>query len=181
MTPIVIALDMDGVLCEEPQTYVLGKFNEHFGTTYTPEDVTDFGYSFLTHKQREWIFANAWHDADLYDNWPIRLDKQMALDELRDRYRVVAVSSPLTGHIKSKYDWLRKYFDRRDIYLCSDKALVQAHALVDDSLANLKTHPGISVCYDQPWNRSEIHWPRVQSFKELPQTLEYLLEENGIT
>lgn len=153
-TKPVIALDMDGVLCEEPQSWNIVRLNEAFGTSFSLDDVTDFRYSMMTHEHREFLFSKeCWNHPELYDGYDIAYDKRLIIEELRALGRVIVVTSPLKGHIASKYRWLLRYFHRKDIFLASDKSLVMADILVDDCLDNANGFEGDFICYDQPWNR----------------------------
>lgn len=169
---MIIALDMDGVMCEEPQNEHIVRLNAEFDTKYTLEDITDFEYSMLTHQQRQFLFGlDCWHREDLYDKVPMSAEKLEIIKKLRELGRVIALSSPLEGHIKSKYRWLRKSFDRKDIFLASDKTLVKADVLVDDCLDNIFTWPGeYAIIYDQPWNRNQdgvAFYPRAHTFYDV--------------
>lgn len=100
-------LDMDGVLCEEPQSQHLVTLNVEFETDYTIEDVKDFHYSVLTPEQHKFIFGkDCWHREDLYDGFPLLPGKKEVIEQLRKIGRVVVCTSPLLGHVQSKYKWL---------------------------------------------------------------------------
>lgn len=162
-----IALDMDGVLVHLGDEH-LRRLNAEFGTSYKPEDVRDFHYSFMTKPQRDFMFSDkCWHREDLYEGQSLTTEQVDTICALQDMGRVIVVTSPLLGHIKSKYWFLARYFDRRNIYLCSDKSLVRADVLVDDCVDNFKDWPTNYIIYDQPYNQG-YPGPRAKQFRDLP-------------
>lgn len=172
---MIILLDVDGVLVESNQTNIQ-RVNEHFGTNYCFEDIETFEYDFMTEAQRQFIYDECWHDPSLYDGAELTPEQTDTLEGLRRVARVIACSSPLVGHIESKYRFLKLYFDRADIVLASDKNLIGGDILVDDGLHNLEVFPGHVIVYDRPWNRSPGRdLPRAHNFEEIGQrVLEYL-------
>lgn len=150
---MIVALDVDSVLVECNRRNI-ARLNKHFGTDFEYEEIDDFEYSFLTDEQRDFIYEVCWNDPTQYDEIDLSPEWQAVIESLQDMgFRVIACSSPLEGHIKSKYRFLKRYFDRADIYLCSDKSLVRADILVDDAPHNLEAWPGYAIVYDRPWNQ----------------------------
>jgi 5'(3')-deoxyribonucleotidase len=172
MSKPVVLLDMDGVLVHNNQHF-LDRLNEAFSTSYKSEEIVDFHYSMLSKEQRTYMY-NLWNQPWIYDNKELGQHEMAALETLRSMCRVVACTAPLEGHIKGKYAWLRKYFDKNDIIITHSKDMVKGDILVDDAIHNLDSFPGIPVCYTQPWN---IDWigNRVESFNQIPTVVQEIL------
>lgn len=174
MTKPTLLLDCDGVLCDHTDQLLAG-VNDRFGTSFRYDHVEDFHYRIMTKEQRDHMYAQ-WHSSDLYDDDHLTSEQLDVLDGLRESFRVIACSSPMQGHIASKYRYLTRYFDRSDIILASDKSVIEADLLIDDAIHNLEAFPGAVICYDRPWN-SEWRGPRARSFEDLgPLTMDFLIE-----
>lgn len=158
-----VAIDVDGVLTEHNWTN-LKRLNEHFGTSYRYEDITSFAYDFLTEEERAFIYEECWHDPTLYDDATLTPCQERALEELEEWTNIIVVSSPLQGHIESKYRFLKRHFDRSQIILASNKSLIRADLLLDDGPHNLEAFPSISIAFDRPWNR-DWDGPRVHDWQ----------------
>lgn len=173
MSRPIVLLDMDGVMVNHNQRH-LDLLNEEFGTAYTYDQITDFEYSFLTSEQREFIFT-CWKQQDLYAHDALTKDQLEVIDGLREIARVVACSSPMEGHIRSKYAFLTRYFEKHNIVLTRDKTLVGGDILVDDAPHNIKSFPGHAIVFDQPWNRGLCCHPRARTFEDIgPLVQDYI-------
>lgn len=176
-TEPTIALDMDGVLVESNWDN-MERLNEKFGTSYRLEDIKSFSYDFLTKEQRTFIYEECWHDPTLYDDAVLSQCQTIAISKLRDIGRVIVVTSPLLGHIESKFRFLTNHFPRPDIVLASDKTLIDADVLIDDGIHNLEVFPGIPICFHRPWNE-EWDGPRVYDFQFIPNAVRHVLKHEG--
>jgi 5'-nucleotidase len=171
----IILIDMDGVLTDHTPRHCAA-FNEHFGTSLTPADITSFEYDFLTPEQRHFMMC-LWDLPGIYDEDSLTAEQLEVLDGLREIGRVVACSSPMAGHIESKYRFLTRYFDRADIVLASDKDLVDGDILIDDSPRNIRAFSGHTIIYDRPWNQG-VKGPRARSFEDLgPLVQDYYITQ----
>ena len=171
----IILLDVDGVLVNHNARH-LDALNETYGTSYAYSDITDFHYSFMPQHHRDALY-NLWHAADLYDHDVIHEVQMEVIGGLREIGRVMACSSPLEGHISSKYRFLLRYFDRRDIVLTADKSLVGGTILIDDGPHNIKAFPGHGIIFDQPWNQG-VKAPRARTFEDIgPLVQDYLITQ----
>lgn len=172
-TPVIL-LDVDGVLVNH-QEENLQRLNEFFLTTYTLDSITSFDYKNLPPAHREYLIS-LWHETD-YDHDALTEEQLRTIEGLRSFARVIACSSPLVGHADSKLAFLLNYFDRHDIILATDKALVSGEILIDDAPHQISAFPGHTIIYDQPWNRG-ISGPRAHSFDEIgPLVISYLMEQ----
>lgn len=173
---LTVVLDVDGVIVESNWT-VIERLNSKFGTSYDFEQITTFEYDFLTDEQRQYVYDECWHDPCLYDNVRMTTGQLDVLYGLREVARVVVCSSPLLGHIRSKYEFLSRYFHRNDIYLCSDKSLIKGDILVDDGPHNIEAWPGHAIIFDRPWNKG-LAGPRATSFEDIgPMVIDYAISQ----
>ena len=148
----VIFVDVDGVLTEHNQTF-LEQINRRFGATYAYEDITSFHYDECMEAEHAEVMLNMWHGENLYDNWPPEPGAMEAVREMRTFARVIALSSPMLGHIKSKYQWLLEQgFGRDGIIFAHDKSLMRGALLIDDRMKNIYNFTGEAICFARPWN-----------------------------
>jgi len=169
-----ILVDCDGCLTDHNRVF-LTEVNATFGTTYSLSDITAFDYATVFGREVAKFIYKLWHADDLFDETepePGALDALAALRELR---RVCVCTSPMAGHIKSKYRWLRRYFDRADILIVTDKTLVRGSLLVDDGPHNLEAFPGPVICYDRPWNRKVREIPRAMDWSDVVKLAERIV------
>lgn len=177
MSNFTILLDCDGVLVES-NSQNLRRLNKEFGTDYRFEEITSFRYDFLTDEEREFIYEECWHDPHLYDDAEVTEAQEQAIKMLRDLGRVVVVSSPLLGHIESKYRFLQKHFKRENIVLASDKGLLDGDVLIDDGPHNLEPFEGDTIVYDRPWNQ-DVEGPRARDFFGIVTHVQRMKEEQS--
>ncbi len=152
----MVILDIDGVVWDH-NPYFLKRVNDRYGTEYKYSDIVAFRYGeFMEDDHAQYIYK-LWHSPDLYEMGDCIVEGALkGIECLQQITRVVAVSSPLAGHIESKFRWLVETFGRRDVSLTSDKNLLYApgRIMVDDAMHNLRDWPGTTVCFDRPWNKS---------------------------
>lgn len=158
----LILLDCDGVLVESNADN-LERLNEEFGTNYEFEQITSFSYDFMEDEEREFIYEECWGRGDLYEDAELSGHQQRVLRLMREIGEVAVVSSPMAGHIESKYRFLARYFDRERIVLASDKSILRGDVLIDDGPHNIEPFPGETIVYDRPWNRG-VNGRRAYSF-----------------
>lgn len=174
-TKPVILLDVDGVLTDHSSLF-MAKVNRRFGTSYTYEQIQDWEYSHMEKTHKKFVYSEeCWNDRFLYDLHSLDDDQIATIDWMREvGLRVCACTSPMSGHIRSKYQFLQRYFDHKDIYICGDKTLVRGDLLVDDGPHNLEAFPGATIIFDRPWNQG-IPGIRVTYLSEIIQHLPRLL------
>jgi 5'-nucleotidase len=176
-----VLIDVDSVMVEHSAEYLRG-LNHAFGTNYNFEDITDFDYTFLQPAERDYIFK-CWQSSHIYDKDVLSSEQLSVLAGLREVADVVACSSPMIGHIKSKYGFLLRYFDRKHIILASEKWRIRGDVLIDDAPHNIYDFvtytDGQIIVYDRPWNRSIQGVPRVHNWAELGPVVLEILNERG--
>jgi 5'(3')-deoxyribonucleotidase len=180
----MVILDIDGVVWDHNR-FFLERVNGRYGTSYKFTDIVAFRYGeFLPEEHANYIYK-LWHSPDLYEMDECLMPGALSgIECLQQITRVVAVSSPLEGHIESKYRWLVKTFGRRDIALLSDKNLVYkpGRIMVDDAIHNLKEWPGKTICFDQPWNHdypTKGWYRRARGWPHLVSCVRWHLDRNG--
>jgi 5'(3')-deoxyribonucleotidase len=174
--PIVV-LDCDGVLVEHSGGH-LTKVNAKFGTSYQFSDITDWNYSFLSKPQRDYLYS-CWHSSTLYDEDVLTPEQTDTIEGLREIARVVVCTSPMKGHVASKYSFLLRYFKSKDIIIMSDKSLMRGNVLVDDGPHNILAFEGPTVVYDQPWNQGVHSDYRVRDFTDIGPVVTSILMDQG--
>jgi 5'(3')-deoxyribonucleotidase len=164
-----IYIDVDGVLADF-MAALLSNYNENHGTTFTPEDLYDWGCSNVFQSGQKWweytYTPKFWSTLDVYP-WAAELiatiratGKPYAfLTALSEVHR--AGESPITARKK----WLDKNFciDESDrpssrLIIAPRKELVVAPGdiLIDDCLKNIiavQGAGGVALTLAQPWNR----------------------------
>ena len=175
MSKPILLLDVDDVLVESSRINIT-RVNAHFGTKYKFEEITTFSYTNMKPEHRQLIFSSeCWHDQHLYDGIELTQEHLVTLEKLRHISRVVVCTSPLLGHIHSKYAFLCKHFVERDIIIASDKSIIGGHILVDDGPHNIVDFPGATVVFDRPWNRELTDYPRAHTFSDIYDKVEEIL------
>ncbi len=181
MSKPIILLDMDGVLVDHTAE-ILKEVNELFGKSYVPGDITNFEYTNFDPEERDFIYR-WWERSDCYDLSRLDDTAIFTIKCLREWGRVMVCSTPFQGHIASKYNFLRRYFDHKDIILCYNKDLIKADVLVDDKPSNIEAFRatgGLGIIFDQPWNH-EVLGARAYVLDDIgPPIMDYLMEENLI-
>jgi|SRR3989344_1272558 len=148
----IVYVDVDGVLVEHNRRF-LEILNQTIGTTYGYEHLTTFDYHDCLPPEHADILLHMWQGETLYDGWPPEPGAMEAVEEMRRFARVIALSSPMLGHIASKYRWLLEWgFGRKDIFFATDKSLARGAVLIDDRTKNLLDFEGVKICFPRPWN-----------------------------
>lgn len=178
---MIILLDMDGVMVEHSAMFMRW-LNRDNGTNHRYEDIAGFDYPNLSADERRQVMRY-WHKRDLYDSHPPEPGCLEAIEDLRRRHRVVAVTSPMDGHVHSKFTWLRRTggFAKKDIVIAGDKDLVGGDVLLDDRIRNLEEAAAKgreAVCYDRPWNQ-EWRGSRVGGWAEFVEHVDALADVAG--
>lgn len=177
----IVYVDVDGVLVN-PNRHFLDELNRAIGTTYEYKDITAFNYYDCFPREHADILMRMWGSATLYDGWPPEPGAMEAVEEIRTFARVVAISSLTEGHADSKYSWLLgKGFDRKDIFLATDKSLVRGAVLIDDRIENLMGFDGEGICFPQPWNTSwdTANGLRTDNWDEIVTAVRAIIERNA--
>jgi 5'(3')-deoxyribonucleotidase len=165
MTLPIVLLDVDSVLVESNH-WNLEQVNTRFGTNYQFEQIVDWNYRFMNPVHREFLYNECWQSGTLYDKQELSQSTLVTIAKLRRIARVMPCTSPMLGHIRSKYAFLLRYFDANDIILIKDKTVVNGAILVDDRPHNIEAFPGHPIIFDCPWNQG-YQGDRVHSFSEI--------------
>ncbi len=177
MSDPMIGIDMDGVLVNWIPD-ALSLVNERLGSSFIPEDVTEFNVNVcLGQAAGDIIWNEVINSPTLYDD---RSPEPLALEtveELGKLGRVVIVSSPSLGHIESKYRWLLRHgFHKDDIYLVESKEDLPLDVLVDDRAKTCLRMKDRAVLFDRPWNRHVGDaLPRARGWAEVTSHVEDVL------
>lgn len=76
-----------------------------------------------------------------------------------------------TLSLPHKVEWLQLHFPHISnillVYKTHIKHWVEGDILIDDGIHNLEKFTGISILYDQPWNRAEHRFPRARDWNHV--------------
>lgn len=172
-----ILVDADGVLANFAQA-VVDMVNEELGTEhqYDHIDQWDMYASMGISKEHGTAF-----DERIKQNYfcyglaPIPGAVE-GLAELRKHGDVYCVTAPFDGAywMPERVQWLQDFmgFDRKHVVFTHSKHLVAGEVLIDDKAQNLRDwraepHAGVSILFDQPWNRNETEFSRAEGWANL--------------
>lgn len=173
-----ILVDMDGVLVFSNNSH-LEKINKEFGKDYKFEDINDFGAGFMQERERK-RFLELWDEKD-YGESDFAFGAERGLLKLNELGDVFIVTSPMVGHIESKFRFLLKRFDKNQIVLTSNKKLVMDYyptILIDDGPHNIDEAPDnvYTIIFDKPWNKDVEANLRVSNWHEIARKTQDFLE-----
>lgn len=177
----VVYVDVDGVLTEHNRTF-LNQLNKIAGTRYRYEDITSFIYHECFPEEHADMMLKMWHSETMYDMWPPEPGAIEAVEAMRSFARIIALSSPMAGHLNSKYQWLLEHgFSRENIFFATDKSLARGAVLIDDRVENLLDFQGTRICFPRPWN---TYWDtslgiRTANWDEIVEEARNALMRNG--
>lgn len=180
-TKPTVLCDIDGILLDFTSVYLLF-VEKTTGRTHREEEIHSFNYQECIVSKGEdlAIWKLIAETPGLVYNLPLYEGAMLFLSRLRERGRVVACTSPAGPRwTAERAEWLLKaaFFDRKDIVVASDKALVHADYLVDDHFDNIVAWenaangrtPGASlgVLLSRPWNWKHSHHTRAWNYAEV--------------
>jgi len=170
----IIVIDVDGVIVDVMPNFI-EKINAHFGTTYLDSDITSFHLDQVLPPDQFDFMMNLWSTDTLYDNLTVEEDVLSALDKMKGFARLVACSSPMPGHIRSKYEFIEKLgFSRDDIVLTKGKDILKADIRIDDHTENLTDPESFNICFAKSWNTfwDEKDGPRTDDWEKIVKLTE---------
>ena len=185
MNKRIVAIDCDGVLVDWTQEAV-DLVNLHLDTKHTVNDITDFHFDkCLGKKSRKIIYKELITSRHLYDDREPVEGCTEALEILREKYRVICVSSVVAQHAESKMKWLYRHgFEHHDIFFAHDKSLIDFDILIDDKKENILEAVERGILFRRPWNRDlyikKWHIDRgwvVHNWKEVPDAVYKILQQ----
>lgn len=150
---------MDGVIADL-HTEWLRLYNEDYQDNKTVKDIVT--WSMQDHVKKECgikIFN--------YLKLPTLYDKVKPVDGAIDAikflrslgHRVIVATTCVIGTELDKFNWLAKHKvinGEKDFLAIADKSLINADVLIDDRPHNLEVFKGVSVCFDQPYNKDYV-------------------------
>lgn len=157
MKPLTILTDADDVIENLLDCWV-AMLNNRYGTSASPEDVTDWNvslaFSTLTREQVYSVLADdeLWHMIEPIPGAQETLQKLH--DEGHDIY-IVTASDYRT--CKAKFDRILPLFpwlDWNHVIITSNKQMVKGDILIDDGPHNLVDGDYMKLLFDRPHNRS---------------------------
>ncbi len=116
---------------------------------------------------------------DYFDNprlWlegkPIADSKEIIARWIKDNVADLGILTSLVTPVAAtpKLQWLEEHFPSiKDVLLGVGhlKHLVIGDILIDDGIHNLTSFTGIGILYSQPWNRSNVSFPRAKDWKHV--------------
>ena len=169
MSKPVILIDLDGVMLQNYEEVLAS-----VGVRY--EDMIDYDLSNLTYDQRSGI-RDRWDETD-YNTKSLSQEVLIALEEMRKWARVIALSTPMPGHAGSKYRFLCRYFNWKDVILAGDKSMVSGDLIVEDKPSTLVNFHSHVIAYRHPYN-DHLDVPFVDTFSEVPQLANEILRSSA--
>lgn len=184
MKPEIILLDIDGVIVDFKDTYLM-LLKELHGVHKTEADITNFDFTkcIATVEQDRAIWRHIERSPGMVYNFAVYDGAMDFLAELRQLGRVVACTSPANANwTAERSQWLQDKagFSKRDIVLASDKSLIGGDYLIDDLVKNLAEWSeeggcgGYPLLFDRPWNQIERmagapcpYWARCHDYKHV--------------
>jgi len=183
MTRPTIALDMDGCLADFNPLVVDALREAGYELEY--DDIKTFRYGDTLGPEANEIAWDVIRRVDLYDSIEPEPGAKDAVAKLREFADVVALSSPVEDHARSKMEWLLRFgFGRSEIILASNKDLAGAGCslLVDDAIHNIESWSRRVVVFDRPWNRHlKGEYPRATRWDEVPDLAREALRPETVT
>lgn len=175
-----ILLDIDGVLLNFTRVY-LDLVEATTGRTHREEEIHSFDYreSIVSKDEDEAIWRRIAGTPGLVMGLPEYEGAMAFLAALRLRGRVVACTSPASAlWTAERAQWLLDVagFNKRDIVICSDKALVRGDYLIDDHYTNIQEWEAadlssgsgsLGILFTRPWNWKFNHHTRAWNYPEV--------------
>lgn len=170
-----ILVDQDDVLA----SFVGGlvkKFNERFGTNYTPQDCNQWNLE-KVFGPRVWDIV---HEKGFFRNLepvPSAIEVFQRL-YTSGRYDMFIVTASEPSAYVEKIEWLQHYMPffsvDKHFIACKSKDAVWGDVLLDDGLHNIQAFIGIgeSIIYDRPHNRHLKGFKRVHDWYEFEAYIE---------
>jgi len=137
-----LAFDVDGVVADL-QTAWLARYNKDWNDDLTSEEITEWGSHKFVKPECGMKYYDYLEDPSLYDEViPTTVKALECINDLkRLGNRIIYVTTTVLGANGAKYKWLKKwgFVDRMEDYIeATDKNLVNADALIDDSSKNTR-------------------------------------------
>jgi len=148
----VIAVDMDGVLCDTVEQFISWEARET-GRRKSMEEIIGKSEIEAFPNSRKYVFTPGF-----FRTAQVVKDSQNILSELYNKYEVYIVSAAteFPQSLSEKMEWLNEFFpfiSWQRIVFCGSKEIVRADIMIDDHFKNLNYFQGgTSLLYTQPHN-----------------------------
>lgn len=116
-------------------------------------------------------------DYKFWRNIPIKPFARSTMEDLVVEHDVWIVTAPYdlySGYVIDKFIWISNYlpfFDLDKVIFEKDKWTIPGDVIIEDKPKTLKKYPGITICFDYPYNRNVEVTHRVKSWKEIANIL----------
>lgn len=182
---LTIAFDVDGVVADL-QTAWLARYNKDWDDDLTSEEIVKWDSHQFTKPECGMKYYDYLEDPTLYDEVIPTTPKALECvnDLKRLGYRIIYVTTTVLGANGAKYKWLKRhgFIDKMEDYIeATDKNLVLADALVDDSSKNCNNWYGmcrLPILVKRPHNAWEnVPYPHTNNWDDIYNILSRLQDE----
>ncbi|MEX2511654.1 MAG: 5'(3')-deoxyribonucleotidase [Cyclobacteriaceae bacterium] len=167
-----IAVDMDGVLADVYQQFILKHFNE-CGETLKLEQLEGLSEAVAF----PYLLKHV-HSPGFFKTAPLVPGSLEVLLELNQKYDIYIVSAatefPLS--LGEKQDWLHEHFPFihwMQMVFCGSKKIIHTDIMIDDHFKNLDPFEGKTILFTQPHNKNAAsgRHQRVNNWEEIKNIL----------
>ncbi len=152
---LIVACDMDDVTFNLVDSW-LDRHDKKFNCKTNKEDIKSFEIHKYVKAGLE-IYNMLEHEKGMYLNLPLNPKAKETIEKILKigHFDVCfASASPKTAYFEKHMSIKQNFpdFNTDNIIFTKNKALVNAHFLIDDGMHNIKAFRGIKILYSQPWN-----------------------------
>lgn len=167
-----LIVDMDGVLADTYQQYII---------TELKESGVEIKYDETLGLLEEEAFPNCIKHLEtrgFFRTIPVMKNAQDTLRRLNEKFEVFVVSAAteFPFSLEEKYFWLEENFPFltwEQFVFCGDNKVVKGDIMIDDFIQNLDSFQGRTILFSQPHNcnlNEHLH-ERVENWKDLENLL----------
>ena len=181
MTPKIIAVDIDGVICDLHPVW-LKKYNADYGDDLRVCEIRNWNiHEFVLPSCGGKIYRYIENPA-IYDECGYISGSKRATKFLRDHgFHIVYLTTVAPGTEGRKRQWLMDngFFKLDDDYVETkeSKSSFIADYMIDDSPANLEGFAGKKILFGRAWNKNS----GFPSFKGWKKVIDYIRWDSSIT
>jgi len=177
MSNLRILIDKDDVLYKLVDTW----YNAHnvmYGHIHTlTGDEWEDGQRCKDNNCPADIFGYFKDDAVWLDGFPYPESQRITATWQKQGHELAIVTksaNPVAA--KASWDWISKNYPTIEniIMTTAPKSWIQADVLIDDSPLNLVDFQGVSILFDQKWNRKNKTLPRAHDWLEVEKMVQYI-------
>ena len=157
--PLVVAVDMDGVICDHVSP-LLPRLSRLIGRKLERKEITSWDYR-IGRKSLCDEVEKSLEDRRFALTFPPIRGATNGLRNISKFFKIVIVSSRNLKHIEMTKEWLLMHNIRYPLLMTREKQKIEANVLIDDNLeftALFARRGRVSLLFSQPWNsdHSEI-------------------------